>query len=155
MTSRAETPLAGEFAIVDQVVRQHAPDLAVLGFDFSGVTLENSPPLQGYAIFHFLNKHTGMTIEISFFRAREGRNGGFTVLIVSPGNRKLSIKEYLRLHGFEDLTKRFIYRDPSTDVRDFADSFLQMLVELLHKDLRPIIEGKAWEETPIDWMGYK
>jgi len=26
---------------------------------------------------------------------------------------------------------------------------------LLDRDLKPIINGQTFEETPIDWMGYK
>ena len=29
------------------------------------------------------------------------------------------------------------------------------LVSLLDSNLKLVLEGKVWEETPIDWMGYK
>jgi hypothetical protein len=33
--------------------------------------------------------------------------------------------------------------------------FLQVLGGLLDADLKPILEGKTFEEIPIDWVGYK
>ena len=96
-----------------------------------------------------------MRIDISFCAATRGLNGGFTVLIIKPVNHKLNVEDYLKAHDREMLTEYFTYRDTSTNVRAFADMFLQMLVGLLDRDLKPIIEGKTFEETPIDWMGYK
>jgi hypothetical protein len=96
-----------------------------------------------------------MEIDISFVAATKGLNGGFTVLIIKPVNHKLSVEAYLKSHGREILTGFFTYHDPTTDVRSFADSFLRMLVGLLDGDLKPILDGKTFEETPIDWMGYK
>jgi len=67
----------------------------------------------------------------------------------------LDVKTYLKLHGREELTKLFRYRDPKTDVGRFADSLFQMLVGLFDQELKSIIEGETFEETPIDWQGYK
>jgi hypothetical protein len=33
--------------------------------------------------------------------------------------------------------------------------FLQVLDRLLDRELKPILEGKTFEEIPIDWLGYK
>ena len=153
--NQGEVALTGDSAIVNEVVRQHASSFGRYGFELTGVTLEGSPKLQPFPVFHLLNKRTGMRIDVSFFAATGRLNGGFTVLIIKPVNRKLDVEDYLKLHGREELTTFFNYREPTTDVRRFADSFLQMLVGLLNKDLKPILDGKLFEETPIDWMGYK
>jgi hypothetical protein len=153
--NQVEATLTGDYGVVDEVVRRYVPRFAAHGFEFTGVTIEGSPKLPRFPIFHFLNKRTGMRIGVSFSAAVEGRNGGFTVLIINPVNRKLNVNDYLKLHGREELSKFFTYRDPPTDIRSFADSFLQMLCGLLDQDLKPIVDGKTFEETPIDWMGYK
>ncbi|MGA3045469.1 MAG: hypothetical protein ABSD67_02530 [Terracidiphilus sp.] len=147
--------LAGDDAIVNDVVLLHSFDFATHGFNFKEVTLEGSQELERFPIFHFLNERTRMKIDISFCAATRGLNGGFTVLIIRPGNQKLDVEDYLKEHGREQLTKYFTYRAPAANVRDFADTFLMMLAGLLDRDLKPIIEGKTFEETPIDWMGYK
>jgi hypothetical protein len=153
--NQAEVALTGDFATVNEVVRQHAPGFATRGFELTGVTLEGSPRLQRFPVFHFLNSRTRMRIDVSFFADARRQKGGFTVLIIRPVNRKLDVEDYLKLHGREELSKSFSYREPNTDVRGFAESFFRMLGGLLDEDLKPIVDGKVFEETPIDWMGYK
>jgi len=147
--------LTGDFAIVNEAVRRYVPGFSAHGFRLTEVTLEGSAKLQRFPVFHFLNEHTAMGIDVSFISATGGLNGGFTVLLIKPGKHKLDVEDYLKSHEREGLTRFFTYRDPATDVRGFADTFLQMFVGLLDRDLKPIIEGKTFEETPIDWMGYK
>jgi hypothetical protein len=147
--------LSGDDTTVNEVVHRYTSGFAAHGFDFKEVTLEGSQELGRFPIFHFLNERTAMRIDIAFCAAAKGLNGGFTVLIVKPVNQKLDVEDYLKEHGREALAKFFTYRDPSTNVQSFADTFMQMLAGLLDRDLKPIIEGKTFEETPIDWMGYK
>jgi hypothetical protein len=90
-----------------------------------------------------------------FFAAANGLNGGFLVQIEKPVNKSLNVKDYLKLHGHQELDKLFNYRDPTTDVRSFAESFFQMLCRLFNEDLKPVLDGETFEETPTDWMGYK
>ena len=155
MTNQAEPQLTGSYAIVRDVVRQNAPSLAKRGFDFSGVSLIGSPELQQFPSFAFLNKRTGMQIDISFIAAAAGLNGGFNVMIIAAGNRKLDVEDYLKLHKLNSLAKPFTYGDPKTDLRLFADSFFKGLDGIFDKELKPILDGKLFEETPIDWMGYR
>jgi len=147
--------LTGDDSVVNEVIHQHAPAFAAHGFEFKEVTLEGSQELGRFPVFHFLNEHTAMGMDISFCAAVRGLNGGFTVLIIKPVNLKLDVEDYLKEHGREALTKFFTYRDPATNVRTFADTFLVMLAGLLERDLKPILDGRIFEETPIDWMGYK
>jgi hypothetical protein len=96
-----------------------------------------------------------MTMRILFSAATGGRNGAFVVQLVSPEGRRLDVRGFLKRHGLDKRAERFTYRDPGTDIRRFADAFFKMLGDLLETDLRPAIEGRVIEETPIDWMGYK
>lgn len=153
--NEVETGLAGDDAVVYEVVRQYIPRFAAHGFEFTGVTVEGSPKLNSFLVFRFLNKRTGMRIDISFFAATRGLNGGFTVLMIKPVNQKLDVEDYLKAHGREELSEYFRYRDPKADVRGFANSFLQMFCALLDKDLKAVLDGRTFEVTPIDWMGYK
>lgn len=152
----SSTPLklTGDFGIVEESVRRRIADFANLGFELTDVRLAGSPALQVFPMFHFANNKSEMSLDLSFFPARPRQTGGFTILIVRPGNRKLSVKEYLRAHGESELAEVFNYREPA-NIREFSESALAKLIEVMAKDLRPILEGKLWEETPIDWMGYK
>jgi hypothetical protein len=152
---QVEAALTGDDAVVEKVVREHIPTFAGLGFAFTGFTVGGSPKLQRFPIFHFFNKRTGQRIDISFLAARAGLNGGFGVLIVAPRNRKLDVEDYLKRHKLEEPTRAFTYRDPETDVRSFATVFLKVLIRLFETELKPVIDGKTFEETPIDWMGYR
>jgi hypothetical protein len=153
--SDLEVDLQGEYAIVNQVMRLYSDKFAAQGFEHDRVKLEASRVLPMVLSFRFWNKRTLMNMDISFFPAREGLNGAFSIHFEKHVNRMLNVADYLKLHGREDLTKFFRYRDPKTDVRHFADSLLQILIGLFGTDLKPIIEGKTFEETPIDWQGYK
>lgn len=146
--------LTGDFAIVEEAVRRHAPDFANFGYELTSTTLAGSPELQVFPLFHFANKKAGMSIDISFFPAQQGRNGGFNAMIVRAGNRKLSVKEYLKTHNKPEWAESFNYREPA-NVRDLSEATLIKILELMGTELKPILQGKVWEETPIDWMGYK
>lgn len=126
MISHVGQALTGNYAIVSEIVHEYRGEFTVKGFEFTETTWEGSPKLLRYVVFRFLSKRKGMTIDISFFPAREGHNGGFVVSIIKPENHLLNVEDYLKLHGRDDLTHFFTYRDPNTDTRVFAQSFFQM-----------------------------
>jgi hypothetical protein len=152
---QADPPLTGDFEIVGEIVGQHTENFSASGFEFAEVTWEGSPNLIRYPVFKFVNQRVGLSIRILFFPAQTGRNGGFVVSISKPVNHVLNVEDYLKFRGQEDFIPFFTYRDPNTDVRAFSEAFFQMLGRLLRGQLAPILQGKAWEDTPIDWMGYK
>jgi hypothetical protein len=146
-----EQPLAPDFAEVDQVVRAHAPEFAARGFVLTNVALEGSPESLLLLVFRFSNNAGALDLRISFFAASDGLNGGFNAMIIKPVNRKLDVADYLESRGRTDLQQSFIYNDPATDLHRFATSVVQTLLGLLDNELKPVIEGKTFEETPIDW----
>lgn len=147
-------PLKGDYAVVADVLRRRASVLGNKGFDFVDTALQKSAVME-HAMFRFLNKRTGMEIRVSFAPASAGLNGGFGVLITKPVDLRLNVEDYLKKHNKPELTKHFTYRDPATDIRDFAESFLDLLEKLFNTDLKPIVDGTLFEETPIDWGDYK
>ncbi|TXT27315.1 MAG: hypothetical protein FD134_66 [Gallionellaceae bacterium] len=153
--NKTEVTLTGDGAIVGEVVREHSFIFAKHGFELKEISLGGNQELGLYSVFHFFNKRTGMEIRVAFDSAREGLNGGFSVMIIKPVNRKLDVEDFLKLHGYDELTKFFTYRDPKTDICNFANSFLNVFCELLDTNLKPILDSKTFEETPIDWMGYR
>lgn len=147
--------LTGDSAIVAAAINARAPELLARGFEFVSTTLEGSPKTGQFPSFNFVNRKTGLQLTISFSPAPQGLNGGFIVLITKPVNRKLDVEEYLKRRGRKDLESVFTYRDPATDIRKFAESFVDALTRALDAELRPVLEGKVFEETPIDWGGYR
>ncbi len=150
-----EQPFAAEFAVVDEVVRAHAAEFANRGFFLKNATVEGSPESLLLRVFHFSDSRTGLDLRLSFFPASDGLKGGFNAMIVKPLNRKLVVLDYLESRGRSDLQELFTYDDPATDLRIFAESTIRVLLGLLDNELKPIVEGKTFEETPIDWQGYK
>jgi hypothetical protein len=151
----ADQPFSSEFAVVDEIVRAHASDFAARGFVLTNATVEGSPRLFPFLVFHFSNNQAGLDLDVSFFPASDGLNGGFNAMIVKPRNRKLVVLDYLKRRGRSDLPGLFTYNDPATDLRRFAESTVRTLIGLLDNELKSIVEGKTFEETPIDWQGYK
>lgn len=151
-----DTTLTGDNAVVSDVVREYVPKCGTHGLAFRGVTLDRAASRhEPYPSFHFSNPKNGIRMDVSFAPATQDLNGRFVVRIRKPTNQTLNVSEYLKAHGREELTKYFTYHDPATDVRRFAEDFVQMLIKLMETDLKPVLEGRVFEETPIDWMGYK
>lgn len=155
MTNRVEETLTGDFAIVNDVLRECRPELSSLGFEYVVTEWGGSPKLRQYPVFKFRKKRTNMELGILFSLAGQGLNGGFVATITKPKNHLLDVKDYLRLHGHEDSTRLFSYRDPNTDIRVFAQDFCRTLLGVMRSELAPVLDGKIWEDTPIDWQGYK
>jgi hypothetical protein len=142
-------------ALIESVVREHTSEFAERGFKLNKVELANYPKGRTVPIFHFVNESTRLTMRISFIEALSGRNGGFTVLLVKPGNHKLNVEDFLKRHAMQDLATAFTYHGGDSEIRSFAESFIASLIRLMDGPLRPVFSGEVWEDTPIDWMGYK
>jgi hypothetical protein len=151
----AEQSAAVEFAVVDDVVRAHVPEFAHRGFTLVNVTEGGTRPVVRSIAFHFSHAHTGLLLYLSFFVGRSGTRRGFTALINKHDEGSLNVEDYLKLHGHSDVSASFTLDGPPTDLRGFAESAMQTLLGLLDKELKPIVEGKTFEVTPIDWQGYK
>jgi hypothetical protein len=155
LTNQAEETLSGSFATVSEVIREYTVEFSARGFDYRATEWEGSAKLGRYPVFKFWNERRKMEFAILFSPAREGRNGGFVVTITKPKKHLLNVKDFLKRHGREDLAHFFSYCEPNLDIRAFAGAFFQMLVGVMRNELAPILEGRVWEDTPIDWHGYK
>ena len=147
--------LSGDSALVSEVIKTRAPKLLARGFEFTGTTLEGSSKLGQFPVFHFLHKKSGLRLSISFSPAEQDLNGGFIVLITKPVNRRLDVEDFLKRKGRTSVEPFFTYRNGGTDVRRFAEALLDVLDSAFDTELKPVLEGKTFEETPIDWGGYR
>jgi hypothetical protein len=149
-----EQSLAAEFAVVDEAVGAHASEFAARGLILRNLAEGGTPPFVRSIRFHFSNARAGLRLSVSFFVGRSGARRGFTAMIEKTGHGSLDVGDYLEHHGRSDMARLLIHDGP-TDVRAFAESSLRMLLGLLDDELKPIVEGETFEETPIDWQGYK
>jgi hypothetical protein len=140
-----------EFAEVADVVKMYAPEFAARGFTLHDVTVDGPPPS---IYFHFSNPRTDLLLDVSSFLARSSPKRGFNAMISTPDNRKLNVRNYLVRHGRSDVAELLTDNAPS-DVRAFSEASIRLLLDLLDGELKPIVEGETFEETPIDWAGYK
>jgi hypothetical protein len=44
---------------------------------------------------------------------------------------------------------------PATELRAFTETAVRTLLTLFDNELKPVVEGKTFETTPVDWDGYK
>jgi hypothetical protein len=150
----AEQSVTPEFAVIDEVVRAHAPDFAARGFILMNVAVEGPPRVLRTIVFHFSNPSIGLLLDVSSFLGRSGVKRGFNAMIIAPGNRTLNVHDYLVRHERSEEAQSLTNEAPS-DVRAFAESSVRLFLDLLDGALKPVVEGKTFEETPIDWAGYK
>jgi hypothetical protein len=150
-----EQSVASQFAVVEEVVRAKVSEFEAHGFVLTNVTEAGTPPFVRSLVFHFSNAGAGLLLSLSFFIGRSGQRRGFTALISRAGNGRLDVGDYLELHGRSDLSALFTSDDPSANLRSFAESAIRTLLSLFDNELKPVVEGKTFEETPIDWQGYR
>lgn len=148
-----EQAFVPEFAEVDNVVRAHVPEFAARGFRLMNVSVNPSKLIRSI-VFHFFNDRVRLLLDISSFLGTDGRKRGFTAIISTPDNHKLNVEDYLELHGRSDMARSLTEEAPH-DVRAFSESSVRMLIDLLDNELKPVVEGKTFEETPFNWDGYK
>ena len=146
--------LTGDWLTVSEVLQEHAPGFAAHGYELRRITIGGSEKIRLFPLFELRNSRIRTSIDISFSVADRARGGGFIVLIVRVDNRKMDVLDFLKEHG-QDLTDIFRYRDPQTNIRQFAERFFSTLLALMDKELNPYVKGYRFEETPIDWQGQK
>lgn len=122
------------------------------GYQYDGTELSKDGST---LLIKFRNPSSGMSIRLTFFAATGGRNGGFTAFIVRRDQASLDVAQFLRNRNLRSALQHFFYRDESTDVSTFASAFVQTLDDLLENELKDVVEGRRWENVPVDWMGLK
>lgn len=152
--------LTGDWLTVSEVLKEHASGFAAHGYELRRTTIGGSEKIRLFPIFELRNSRIRTSIDISFSVADQRRGGGFIVLIVRVDNRKMDVLDFMKEHGLtkydgRDLTEIFRYRDPQTNIRQFAERFFSTLLALMDKELNPYVKGYRFEETPIDWQGQK
>ena len=101
-------------------------------------------------IYKAVYENSFIKLEISFFN--QGDN--LSVWIIKNQEQYFTLSEYLKHKNRED-DLNSIERKSGEDIIQYLTRYLNFTHELLKTDLKPIIEGKTWEEVSRDWMGYR
>lgn len=147
--------LTGDYAIVQGVILQYLPRFEAHKFELREIAEATVAGENRHPVFRFFNDQIQVRLDLAFSAAINGLNGGFTAHFEDRKRRLLDVEVYLKSHGHQDLSKLMTYRDPNTNIGAFADSFLKVFCSLFDTDLKPIVDGQTFEETPVDWLGYR
>ena len=140
--------------VVADVVVERSPQFECHGYILKAAEVVVSP-LQGRIPgFLFENNEAKRILRIDFLPARSDLNGVFTATLYrESGQGSMSILSFFRKRGHEG-AGRFVYREPA-DLRKVTSEFLSLLLREFDLSLRDYVVGRAFEETPVDWQGYK
>jgi len=94
-------------------------------------------------------------VEVGFFSGSRDFKPSFSVYITDAQGRNLNVREYLRVHGRQDVLEQFVDQGKNTSLQAFVFSFLTILDRLFLTELKEILEGSKWEVIPFNWRGYK
>jgi hypothetical protein len=144
-----------ELRKIESVVFICRDGFSELGLSYVGAKVVHSKVAGDSETFTFRNPGNGIGVEINIFPGLNERNRGFVAIITRRDGSALNLNEYLRVHGREDISKRFTNDAPVADIAPFVEANLETLLKLLSTDLRDIIDGVRWESVPIDWKGYR
>jgi|SRR5579884_142608 len=143
------------FALVTKLVESHLHIFQKHGFNYEQSKIINFRASGNMLTMLFSNKITGMQIDLNFAHAANGFNGGFLLYIINIEGKRLNVGKYLLLHGLTKERLLFTYTENVPDFEKYCETFLSMLDQLLSGELKPIIDGKKWEDIPFDWGDYK
>jgi hypothetical protein len=78
----------------------------------------------------------------------------FGVMIINDKGDVCIVSSYLEKYGRWDAREKF-FNKHGLSFEVFRREFIEALVGLLSKELKPMLDGSQWETTPIDWQNYK
>ena len=124
-------------------------------YSYTKQEIEHTKTTGGFLTAIYTNDLTGMTIDLSYFPSYRDKKRMIIVTIVSREKKDFYLKEWLTTHGRKHELDRLINQPDDMNPRNFIEEALGVLNRLFEGDLRDIVEGRRWEDTPLDWAGYK
>lgn len=143
------------FTLAIQKVEEHRSAFERLGLVYKDHTLKEDSLTGPSVWFSFVNESNAMNVSFAISPPVGKRNGRFGTYIVTPSNRTLDVESYLRKHGLLKQAILLTYTDQVADLGSYFDTVLDTLETLFSSKLKPILEGKEWENIPFDWGPYK
>ncbi len=143
------------FATTKQLMDRHLDIFQRRGFILVDQTFDKNSQVGPELLFRFFNKLTKLNLNVALTVSTRSNKGIFVVQIVNSRKEDLIAENYLRIHGYTAEASLFVCTEDVPDFRNYVEGFLSMLDRVFDNQLKPILSGKEWETTPIDWYGYK
>lgn len=144
-----------ELRVSETLLQTHTSDLADRGLVYEDSKTDHSALAGDSVVASFVHRTNAIRLTITVFPGLSIDDRGFLVIIRRANGDALNLIDFLRLRGKGNLIDGFVNGHPQPDIGAFVEGCLQTLLELLDTDLKPILEGRDWESTPVDWKGYK
>ncbi|HZU30921.1 MAG TPA: hypothetical protein VFB79_07385 [Candidatus Angelobacter sp.] len=146
---------AEAFDLVVNLIKTNINIFEKRGFTYDRHAIHVTKTGMNVLQFYFHNVSTGMKLRLHYTYPPPGMNAGFFLYIENPAGKDLDVEDYLRLHGFVKERLLFTYTDNVPDFQKYCETFLSTLDHLFSTELKPILDGKKWEDIPFDWGDYK
>ncbi len=143
------------FATIKELMERHIDIFQRQGFILTDENFDQHGPVGPEMRFHFFNERSKLDLKFDFTVTTGPRKGIFTVQIIKSRKDSLIVQNYLRIHGYAAEASLFVCTEGVLDFTKYAENFFSMLERVFENQLKPILSGKEWETTPIDWYGYK
>lgn len=117
--------------------------------------IETSRRTSDSIVFTFENPSSRRKVELSYYPPFDDDKRRIRVSIKDQRGEVFTLLRYLWKHKREEDERKLSIA--STDAEEFWRDYFAALRALVEKDptLAAILDGKQWEDTPIDWQGAK
>lgn len=124
------------------------------GYRLLDTFIERDKVLADGRVFVFQNDRAGRRIALTYYPPKRATRS-FALSVEKPDGPYFTLRNYLSKHKHDAIEDRLMPK--AGEVEDFWRDHFAALADLLATDsnLRAIIDGKTWEDVPIDWQGYK
>jgi hypothetical protein len=147
--------IASELQTALALIKGYIWVFASHGYEYSGSQSQSSKVAGDSIVFTFVNDKAGMRITITYFPPYKQQQRDFVILVHDGKGENFSLGDYLQTHKRDDVQLLLKAENRNPDFRVYWEDFFRKLDRLFNADLNDIVEGRRWENIPIDWGDYK
>lgn len=144
-----------EIRIAVRTVESFRDRFSTFGLEYLGAQTEQSNLAGDSAVFLFRHVKSGVLLRLSVFPSIAAKKRSAVVILTNRRGQTLNVNDYLTVHKQEETRSEFVADRASADIGTFVEHVVNALLNLLAADLRTVLEGRHWEDIPIDWAGYR
>jgi hypothetical protein len=127
------------------------------GYTYVGMQRVQGADLPDRMEFAFTNESTGMRIDLLYTPPLQTRKRSFVVMVSKGRNKSFTLGDYLTARHRDSVKYQLRDAANSGDLATSWRNYFDELSKLLSQDpdLADIVDGRRWDDIPIDWMGLK
>jgi hypothetical protein len=144
-----------EFDEITDLVLKRLQLFACHGYGFAHSEILKSKAELKYLSFEFHNESTQMRIVLSYVQPKDGTQRLFSIFITNSRKEEFHPTSWLKQQGRIEDVKHLMRSSESVSVIQFAENALRFIHDLFKNELKDIVEGRSWDDAPIDWVGFK